>query len=475
MIRSAILATLAVACLGAPSAAQNFSEKLIEGVEEQWLQVEGKSIASWSWRDKSHFKGVYDKLRLNAGSLPEQLETAVKAMRKLAKKHRGDEHFQWRAHWLVGCLLLDSEDAKGALKELEKAISEYPDEKYTEPSKHSAFQHIANDAAGAVWVHEGVDAAEEFALKLLRKDERFHYLYEGWWSERYKSEGLEERYAEFAPRLVEAYRYRQKKYKADSALADRNARRLESLVLARKRLVGGDPNKAYYLLAPPPEGKKKVERDLVLLLPGAHGQAKEFLPWLTGVHAEACSDMVFAVISAPQWSEEQKQGVVWVSSSWMEMYPEAKFPTEELVRAVRDDVLADADFKPRKVFIFAWSSSGPATYATALQEDAPYGRLLHPFLHLQARQSNPLARQRPALLPAPGQQRHNHRPLLCRERRAGARASRRAGPSRRLQWWARLWNAESDEEHPRGLRLAGGGGLSRRIDLEPEVRKGCAR
>ena len=372
MIRSAILSTLAVVCLGVPCAAQTFSEKLIEGVEEKWERVDGKSIASWTWRDKNHFRSIYDKLRMNEVPSPEQLETAVKALRKLAKKHRGDEHFQWRVRWLVGCLLLDSEDAKGALKELEKAISEYPDENYAEPSKQSSFQHLANDAAGAVWVDKDVDAAEEFALALLRKDERFHYLFEGWWSARYKSEGLEERYAEFAPRLAEAYRYRQKKYKADSALADMNARRLESLMLARKRTVGGDPTKAYYLLAPPPEGKKKVARDLVLILPGGHGQAKEFLPWLTGVHAKTCSDMVFAVISAPQWSETQKQGVVWVSSSWMKAYPEAKFPTEELVRSVRDDVLANADFKPRKVFIFAWSSSGPATYATALQEDAPY-------------------------------------------------------------------------------------------------------
>ena len=48
-----------------------------------------------------------------------------------------------------------------------------------------------------------------------------------------------------------------------------------------------------------------------------------------------------------------------------------KFTTEELIAAVIEDVSKQHKIDPRRIYLLAWSSGGPAAYATVLQKETP--------------------------------------------------------------------------------------------------------
>lgn len=138
------------------------------------------------------------------------------------------------------------------------------------------------------------------------------------------------------------------------------------------RLVGDDANMAYFLLEPASVAKND-DLHLVLAMPGGNGQAREFLPWMRRVQEGLGEEYAIAVLSAPVWSEEQADSVVWVTDHWKKSaYSEAKFTTEEFLRAVLEDVKKQKRFKLASVSVFGWSSSGPAVYAAATEKKAPY-------------------------------------------------------------------------------------------------------
>jgi poly(3-hydroxybutyrate) depolymerase len=50
---------------------------------------------------------------------------------------------------------------------------------------------------------------------------------------------------------------------------------------------------------------------------------------------------------------------------------DARFTTEQLVAAVVDEVAAKHKVDRKRVYLLAWSSGGPAAYATLLNEESP--------------------------------------------------------------------------------------------------------
>ncbi len=131
--------------------------------------------------------------------------------------------------------------------------------------------------------------------------------------------------------------------------------------------AGNDPYKRYFLVVKPAGGPSK----LLVVMPGGDGSA-DFDPFVRRIWKNALPPgWLIAQPVAPQWSPEQKNSIVWPTKKvrWTGM----KFSTEELVESVVKDVAAHNAVDPSKVFVLAWSSGGPAAYATALASPSVKG------------------------------------------------------------------------------------------------------
>jgi poly(3-hydroxybutyrate) depolymerase len=132
-------------------------------------------------------------------------------------------------------------------------------------------------------------------------------------------------------------------------------------------LAGGDLNKRYFLNGPKDDAADAA-RPLLLVMPGGDGSA-DFKPFVTNIWREtADADMLVAQLVAPRWSPEQFEQVVWPTNGLA--WEGAAFTTEEFVAAVVDDIDARYDVDRSRVWILAWSSGGPAAYASLLSGPA---------------------------------------------------------------------------------------------------------
>lgn len=120
-----------------------------------------------------------------------------------------------------------------------------------------------------------------------------------------------------------------------------------------------------YLFVPPQE-ESKTTNGLLIVLPGGAGTA-DFHPFVKRIH-ENCLPKDFAVAQplAKKWNDDQF--VVWPTAS--SRTEAAKFTTEELVAAVIEHVGNTTKLDPERIYLFAWSSGGPAAYATLLQKES---------------------------------------------------------------------------------------------------------
>jgi RNA polymerase sigma factor (sigma-70 family) len=136
-------------------------------------------------------------------------------------------------------------------------------------------------------------------------------------------------------------------------------------VSSRDLQAAGDPNKRYFLIGPKKDARPPARGyGLVVVLPGGDGGA-DFNPFVRRVFKNALPDgYVAAQPVAVKWTRGQQ--IVWPTKT----NPVAgmKFGTEEFVEAVIADVAKTRKLDRTRVFTLAWSSSGPAAYATSLQE-----------------------------------------------------------------------------------------------------------
>ena len=124
-----------------------------------------------------------------------------------------------------------------------------------------------------------------------------------------------------------------------------------------------------YLLVSPQEGVQPPAEGfgLLVVMPGGDGSA-DFHPFVRRIHANSLNDsFLVAQPLAVKWTPEQQ--IVW--STAKNAVTGAKFTTEQLVAAVVDDVAKKQKLNRKRVYLLAWSSGGPAAYATLLQAESP--------------------------------------------------------------------------------------------------------
>lgn len=134
--------------------------------------------------------------------------------------------------------------------------------------------------------------------------------------------------------------------------------------------AGGDSNKRYFLIGAADKAKAPAGGyRLLIVLPGGDGSA-DFNPFIRRIYKNALKkDWLVAQLVAPRWNEQQAKRVVWPTQRTH--YPGAKFTTEQFIDAVIADVQAKTKVDPQKIFLFGWSSGGPACYAAMLRKDTP--------------------------------------------------------------------------------------------------------
>jgi beta-lactamase regulating signal transducer with metallopeptidase domain/predicted esterase len=129
--------------------------------------------------------------------------------------------------------------------------------------------------------------------------------------------------------------------------------------------AGGDSSKRYMLIGPKKDVKPPADGfGLIVIMPGGDGSAN-FHPFVKRIYKNALSDQYLAAQPiAVKWAPDQQ--IVWPTKA--NPVGKMKFGTEEFVEAVIGDVAKKHKLDRAKVFTLSWSSSGPAAYATSLQE-----------------------------------------------------------------------------------------------------------
>lgn len=137
---------------------------------------------------------------------------------------------------------------------------------------------------------------------------------------------------------------------------------------ASERQLPAMARSAWFLIPPTAATAPAKGYGLLVVLPGGDG-SREFLPWVeNAVHAQLPGDFATALVVAPRWAEDQK--IVWPTVA--SRVPGMDYSTEEYVRAVVADAGSALPIDPQRVLLLAWSSGGPAAYATLLAGDSPF-------------------------------------------------------------------------------------------------------
>lgn len=128
--------------------------------------------------------------------------------------------------------------------------------------------------------------------------------------------------------------------------------------------IGRDPMKTYLLHRHEEKKPPRAGHRLLLVLPGGNGSA-DFQAFVKRILEFGLSEeYVVAQVVAPKWSDQQK--IIWPTGK--NRVQGQKFTTEQLIEEVVTDVRRRVKTDPRSIYCMAWSSSGPAVYASSLQK-----------------------------------------------------------------------------------------------------------
>ncbi|MCZ6573087.1 MAG: hypothetical protein O7C98_07955 [Planctomycetota bacterium] len=131
--------------------------------------------------------------------------------------------------------------------------------------------------------------------------------------------------------------------------------------------IGGEAKKRYFRIGPKARYEKKGPKGgygLLIIMPGGPGTAN-FHAFCKRIYKHACpDDYVAAQPVAFKWTEGQTS--VWPTEK--RKVPGQKFSTEQFVEEVVADVSKWKPIDRKRIFVLAWSSSGPAAYAISLQK-----------------------------------------------------------------------------------------------------------
>ena len=114
-----------------------------------------------------------------------------------------------------------------------------------------------------------------------------------------------------------------------------------------------------------PRKESESGNALLVVLPGGNGSA-DFHPFVSRIHANSLAeDFALAQPVAKNWTPSQQ--IVWPTAN--NKVKKMKYTTEELIEAVIKDVGKKTKLDSKRIYVLAWSSGGPAAYATLLQKD----------------------------------------------------------------------------------------------------------
>ncbi|HPF38442.1 MAG TPA: bifunctional diaminohydroxyphosphoribosylaminopyrimidine deaminase/5-amino-6-(5-phosphoribosylamino)uracil reductase RibD [Phycisphaerae bacterium] len=132
-----------------------------------------------------------------------------------------------------------------------------------------------------------------------------------------------------------------------------------------ERFADKDPHKRYFLIgATTAERAPESGFRLLVVLPGGDG-GEDFQPFVRRIFSKALPDgYLVAQLVAVKWTEDQR--IVWPTKKLS--VEQQEFTTEEFIESVIRDVKEHCRIDAERVYTLSWSSSGPAAYATALQE-----------------------------------------------------------------------------------------------------------
>lgn len=123
-------------------------------------------------------------------------------------------------------------------------------------------------------------------------------------------------------------------------------------------------SKGNYLYVAPGE-EPKSGNALLVVLPGGDGSA-DFHPFVSNIHANSLwDDFALAQPIAKKWTPGQR--IVWPIAN--DKVKKKQYNTEELIEAVVADVGKKVKLDPKRIYVLAWSSGGPAAYAALCQKE----------------------------------------------------------------------------------------------------------
>jgi hypothetical protein len=121
-----------------------------------------------------------------------------------------------------------------------------------------------------------------------------------------------------------------------------------------------------YLYESPPRPNASGS-GLLIVLPRGDGSA-EFQSFVREIHKQTVGEeFALAQPIATKWSTGQE--IVWPTKT--NKVDGMKYSTEAFIGGVITDVAKKTKLDPERILVLAWSSSGPAAYATMLQDETP--------------------------------------------------------------------------------------------------------
>ena len=207
---------------------------LIRALDMEMQRVLQRRETGHAYKDKISLDTVWEDYVKQNKPGPIEIQELVKEVEAWGGEHRDDSEYSWRVSHLLSSIAENLGSYDAAKRWMNQAVESYPETRYTEPSKHSKFQHLVNDLAGLIWVQEGPEAAARRAIELFQGDERFEYFYLAWWENQCEQHELEESYARFQKQVLEAYRKRLKEFPDRAEITRRYLNRLSSQLSSEK-------------------------------------------------------------------------------------------------------------------------------------------------------------------------------------------------------------------------------------------------
>lgn len=139
--------------------------------------------------------------------------------------------------------------------------------------------------------------------------------------------------------------------------------------------IAGNDQQRYFLIGASADRKPPEKGySLLLVLPGGDGST-EFNPFVKRIWKHMLPEgfIVAQLVAVPSTNptvpSTNSNQIVWPTEKDRE--PKQEFKTEAFIRAVVNDVKQRHPVDDARVYALAWSSGGPATYASILSEDSP--------------------------------------------------------------------------------------------------------